>query len=46
MIIVYLWPNGTWCEEGELESHLSWMSDDFETLHLTIEQYEQFVNTH
>ena len=46
MIIVYLWPDGTWCEEEELSMYLRWLSDDYETLELTWEAYEQFVNTH
>ncbi len=44
MITVYVWPDGTWCEEyRDLVVMLNYMSDDYETLELTEEQYEQFV---
>ena len=46
MIKIYMWPDGTWCEDDEWEGYLQWMGDDFKVLELTIEQYEQFVNTH
>ncbi len=28
--IIYLWPDGTWCSEEDLEEYLGFMSDDFE----------------
>ena len=28
--LIYLWPDGTWCREEDLEEHLSFLSDDFE----------------
>jgi hypothetical protein len=24
-----VWPDGTWCEESEIEDYLTFMSDDF-----------------
>lgn len=46
MITVYVWPDGTWTdEESELYMYLRWMSDDYQTLELTWEAYEQFVNS-
>ncbi len=46
MIYICLWPDGTWCEHDDIESYLQWMSDDYQLLELTFDQYEQFVNTH
>ncbi len=47
MITVYLGPDGTWCEDYQsLQMYLKWMSDDYQTLELTEDQYEYFVNTH
>lgn len=28
-MIVYYWPDGTWCDQDDLDDYLSWMSDDF-----------------
>ena len=28
-MIVYYWPDGTWCEKYDLDEYLSWKSDDF-----------------
>lgn len=28
--LIYLWPDGTWCSEEDLEEYLGFMSDDFE----------------
>ena len=28
--LIYLWPDGTWCREEDLEEYLGFMSDDFE----------------
>ena len=28
--LIYLWPDGTWCREEDLEECLDFMSDDFE----------------
>jgi hypothetical protein len=30
-----LWPDGTWCEEREVESYLSWRSDDYKLVSAT-----------
>ena len=29
---VYLWPDGTWCFQDELETLLTYMSDDYEVI--------------
>ncbi len=26
---LYIWPDGTYCEKGEVSEYLSWMSDDY-----------------
>lgn len=44
-VVIYEWPDGTWCEEDELEEHLAWMSDDFRRIVLTYDEYEKFVIT-
>lgn len=47
MITVYIWPDGSWCDDADdLHSMLRWKSDDYEKVELTWEAYEQFVNTH
>ena len=43
MIEICVWPCGTWCEREDLGSYLQWMSDDFETLHLTEDEYDEFL---
>lgn len=30
--LVYVWPCGAWCERGDLEFYLTFMSDDYESL--------------
>ncbi len=32
--MIYLWPDGTWCREEDLEEYLGFMSDDFEVHHV------------
>lgn len=27
--VVYFWPDGSWCDKGQLEQCLTWKSDDF-----------------
>ena len=46
MIIVYIWPDGTWCEEEDFSSYSRRLSDDYEKVEMTWEVYEQFVDTH
>lgn len=43
MIKICIWSNGTWCEWGDLESYLQWMSDDFHVVEMSEEQYEHFI---
>lgn len=31
---ISIWPDGTWCEKGEEESYLTWMSDDYYTIEI------------
>lgn len=43
MIVIYRWPDGTWCEYEDIESYLQWMSDDYEIVRLTELEYEQLL---
>lgn len=43
MIRVCIWPDGTWCEEGEEQNYLQWMSDDFEIVVMTEDQFDEFL---
>ncbi len=43
MIKICKWPDGIWCKYEDLESHLQWLSDDFEIISLTEDEYEVFV---
>lgn len=29
---LHIWPDGTFCEDSELEEFLSWKSDDYRTI--------------
>jgi hypothetical protein len=43
LIIIYRWADGTWCEPEELEDMLTWKSDDFEVLSLTLEEFQDLL---
>lgn len=43
MIKVCIWPDGTWCESDNIESYLQWMSDDFQVVEMTEEEYDEFL---
>ena len=43
---VYMWPDGTWCDDDEVEGCLQWMSDDYEVLELDEFEYDEFLRTH
>ena len=36
---IYYWPDGTWCYPDELDEHLKFMSDDFNSF--TLEEGEE-----
>ncbi len=43
MIKIYIWPDGTWCESDDIKSYLQWMSDDFQVVEMTEEEYDEFL---
>lgn len=43
---VYQWPDGTWCDEEDLEEYLTFMSDDFQVLLLSEYEYDEFLREH
>lgn len=43
MIKICVWPDGTWCEKGDELNYLQWMSDDFEVIEMTEDQYDEFL---
>lgn len=45
-IRISLWPDGTWCEEGDEANYLQWMSDDYKTVEMTENEYDEFLRTH
>lgn len=38
-VTIYQWPDGTWCYEEDLEEYLTWMSDDYEIIRISNEDY-------
>ncbi len=42
---VFVWADGTWCEEEDLEGFLSFMSDDYKVLEIPddCEDAEQYI---
>jgi hypothetical protein len=32
---VHIWPDGTYCDDNELEGFLQWKSDDYRTVEIT-----------
>jgi len=43
-ITIYRWPDGTWCEYDDIESYLQWMSDDYDIVFLTQDEYEAMMH--
>ena len=43
MKTVYLWPEGTWCTNSELDEYLEFMSDDFLKIRLPNDEYEALL---
>ncbi len=44
VIRVCEWPDGTWCDEEDVEDYLKWMSDDYRVLCFpTYQDYEEYT---
>ena len=46
-MLIYYWPDGTWCDTTDLDEYLQSMSDDFGKFHaddeLTYEEIDEIV---
>lgn len=40
---IYVWPCGTWCYAEDLEDYLSWLSDDYERIHMDDERAKEYT---
>lgn len=40
---IVLWPNGTWCLQEDLV-YYTHLSDDYEIIYMTDDEYEQWVS--
>lgn len=42
-VTICKWPDGTWCEKGDEQDYLQWMSDDFEYVEMSENEYDEFL---
>jgi hypothetical protein len=42
-VTICVWPDGTYCEKGDEQSYLQWMSDDFEYVEMSENEYDEFL---